>query len=403
MCPSYGRHEMDGHATLRAQLAALADRRRNASEALAALQSGADGLLAAVGGALIENADELGGEIERLQDAHAAGEPLSECWVKLEALDERAQELFGEYLALAEGAWARRHSVDSGMCTLADALLEELEGRLRVGWDRFTIPAESEFFGRLAQVVRVRVPTLGLWDLPLVVHELGHFAAERLEDRQREGYIERVVTPLRDFLDEAADRSDADWAFTHEYIADAFATYALGLAYPYACVLLRFEPTGAREPGYTHPAPAARVELMFGLLDLMDGAGTGMTKFGKRAATLREVWEQTLAGVAEAPDGNGESDPPPVQRLFDMLQQTRPSGGYGTFHRAQALAPRIAQAAPDAPAAAAVPPETTMADVVNAAWLARVDAWDGGEATAQRIRQSATRLCEQLLERGAGS
>ncbi len=387
---------MDGHATFLAQLVALAARRRAAHEALLTLQSQADSLLAGVGRALIDDAVELGSAIDRLTDQHAQGEPLADCWSELDRLRVRAQELFGEYLALAEGAWARGRGVDGGMCSLADALIAELDDRLHLGWDRFTIPADSEFFGQLAQVVRVRVPTLGVWDIPLVAHELGHYAAERLEDTVREGYVRRVVTPLRDLLDEAAEKSDAEWAVTHEYIADAFATYALGIAYPYACVLLRFDPTRARVPGYTHPASAARVELMFGLLERMDAAGDGLSKYGKRAATLQALWQQALAAVGPEAAGDGTSGEPPVQKLFDLLRQTRPAGSYATFHRAQSLAPRIAEAAPAPPEPAAVPPQTTMVDVINAAWLARMDSLDAGEATTERIRQSATELCEQL-------
>jgi hypothetical protein len=136
---------MNAQAPLRAQLVTLANHCRGANATLVALQGEGDGLIDQVGRSLRKQIGELAAEIEDVGNQLAAGKGLSEGWARLSELGAQAQEVFGEYLALAEGAWARRRGVDDGMCRLADALIGELDTRLRLGWDRFTIPADSEF------------------------------------------------------------------------------------------------------------------------------------------------------------------------------------------------------------------------------------------------------------------
>ena len=89
--------------------------------------------------------------------------------------------LFEESLALVEGALVRGAKLDNGLCQIADALLDELRTKADVAWGRFTILAEGEFFGEMAQIIRLRFPEVSIWNLPIAAHEFGHFVGPELK------------------------------------------------------------------------------------------------------------------------------------------------------------------------------------------------------------------------------
>ena len=101
-------------------------------------------------------------------------------WNTLGSYEKESSTLFGECLAFLQAARARGHDVNADLCEIADALLDELARLTEIGWNRFTVLSTEEFFRDLAQIIRLRFPFSGIWDLPVAAHEFGHFVAGRL-------------------------------------------------------------------------------------------------------------------------------------------------------------------------------------------------------------------------------
>jgi hypothetical protein len=387
---------MDATSSFGAQLSALRRRQRDAEQALALLAGLRPSLAANIRpgfeNAMARIADDARALARRGPEAKA---PV-ERWADLRKARGEADELFAECLALAEGVWAREQGLDGDLCVLADALAGEIGSAMELRWDRLTVPADREFYVDAAQVIRVKLPTAGIWDLPLVAHEFGHFAAERLEVVERHRFIRPHSNPFRDLIGRAADRGEQSWSFAQEYFADAFATYAIGPAYAYTCVLLRFDPVGAHRNAGLHPAPATRVQLMLGVLARMDAERIGLVPFGKRAEKLADLWHATLVDAGEA--GSLASEDAELvgdlaDELVGLLMRHRRAAAYDSFDRAQGLSRTLG----DRRAAAATASGDRIADVLNAAWLARIDAWESATRT-DAIAVDAAALCRRIAD-----
>ena len=94
-----------------------------------------------------------------LRDQLDAGASLDTAWDELEAIRADSLPVFSESLALLEGALARTICLDLGLCAIADALLREVSRLCERPWDRFTILADGEYFGNVAEIVRIRFRT----------------------------------------------------------------------------------------------------------------------------------------------------------------------------------------------------------------------------------------------------
>jgi hypothetical protein len=57
-----------------------------------------------------------------------------------------------------------------------------------------------------------------------------------------------------------------------EHFCDAFATWTIGPAYPFACVYLRFDPAEADYETLTHPSPLKQMYVMLRLVRGMESA-----------------------------------------------------------------------------------------------------------------------------------
>ena len=104
-----------------------------------------------------------------------------------------------------------------------------------------SLPAPGEYVDLLSDVIRVRFPGGSVWDLPIAVHELGHFAAGRLRpDRRSRTSVEDII---------ARERADKRYLgyFADELFADTFATFVAGPSYAYTCMTTRFTPQSAYE------------------------------------------------------------------------------------------------------------------------------------------------------------
>jgi hypothetical protein len=176
---------------------------------------------------------------------------------------KKGEDLVAETLAFVGGAAVRHYGLDEGITSLALGWLDKLStdaGLSKVG---VVIPASSEFTGMLTQVVRLKMPSDGIWALPVSVHEYGHFVASILERREDAGGIPRTVVPVERLLHDWGAEHELPRLYWHghELFADAVATAVTGPAHPDYCLRYRFDPARADESTPTHPAPARRMRL----------------------------------------------------------------------------------------------------------------------------------------------
>jgi hypothetical protein len=191
-------------------------------------------------------------ERKRLEDRLSAGPPPGGSWNWLGDLESDVSRLAQEAMSLLGGVNIRQRGLDGGLCQMADALVASVSDQLQLAPPP-TIPAPEEFIDLLSDVIRVRYPGGSVWDLPVVVHELGHYVAHRLGAGGPRG---AVVDGL--LCREQAKLPANLGAFAEELFADTFATYVAGPAYGYSCLIRRLAPLDVNKDGSLHPATNKR-------------------------------------------------------------------------------------------------------------------------------------------------
>lgn len=280
------------------------------------------------------------------------------------------ETIVAETLAFLGGASARMLEFDDGIAALAQAWLDRLSGQAQLNRVAVVIPAAAESAGMETQIVRLKVPTHGVWGLPVAVHEYGHFVASELKRRQTEGGVPHQVAPVESLLHAAGaggeerDGVPALYWQGHELFADAVASAVTGPAYLRYCLRYRFDPSLAHEPEATHPSPAVRVRMQLAVLNELaadDESGYLRTEVDD----LAKAWE---ASVAEAAPRASEPDSELDKLAEQVLEVVRQSPTlklirYQGHGGARALADQVSFDAD--------PSEHGVPHVLNAAWVRR--------------------------------
>lgn len=290
----------------------------------------------------------------RRMAADPAHYSLAECWDVFRPTLVACQPLLAEALAVLEGALARSEGLDDGFCDAADQLVAEISQYALNTWTTFTILYEGELYSTLADVIRIRYPSAGVWDLPIAAHECGHFISRKVwvrdaTDSSRDAFQDFLIanhaepgSPLRNHL--------------NEYFADVFATFALGLAYAFSA-LLRFDASRPDEEGETHPSPAKRAYVILQTLEWMDRQSVERP-FAGLIQELRSQWQPPHPKTCVELDDYLDSLHPMIERNFRLAR-------YETWSEAAALAYKVSEG----PQAAQ---GFSVRDMLNAAWLARI-------------------------------
>jgi hypothetical protein len=279
------------------------------------------------------------------------------------------QNLIEETLAFLGAAAARKIGLDQGITTLAMSWLDQLSAALDLPPVAVVIPATTEVTGMTSSVVRLRIPSDGVWGLPVAVHEYGHFVAAHLTRRQQVENVTRTVMPVEDLLHGAGTKHGTDtedsrpvlYWHGHELFADAFAAATAGPAYTHYCLRYRFLPTDKATA--THPSSARRVRIQLAVLDALAGADdTGY--LSAELTDLRARWTGDLANAEVPPDIPADSDLDRLERDIVSLalgDATLKRIHYGDHLSAYALAE----------AGLHDDRQPSAVHVINAAWRAR--------------------------------
>jgi hypothetical protein len=326
-------------------------------------------------------AQALAGRSDRLamvaESLSSSGTAKPADWQALADARTILDPIFSELHAFLQAAEARRAERDGGLLRLADALLDEL-GDADVFKARITVLADREYFGSLAEMIRIKFPDTTIWTLPVVAHEFAHFLVTslRVDDRGAKDY------PFERILDRAGNQ--AARRRLEELVADVCAAYLVGPAYAFTCVLLRWEPV-ERQPLSTHPVAEVRVDAVLRTLSAFSPVDAVSDPYRGPVEFIRSAWNAIPRPPADATDAAAPDRSlleAAFEPLADLLRTWLPHVRYESFREAARLAPLLRADTDGVPDGA-----WSLADVLNAAWLARLQARadDGGATDARTV------------------
>ena len=282
-----------------------------------------------------------------------------QAWKEYEkGIYKKSQELFDDYVEFLSGLALRDTGFDNKVCQIADYLIckckvEDLDHTL-------TIPTRQEAVTKtLARIIRLGFPEWTIWTLPLTAHEFGHVLAD--ENNELKAFINQKVPN---------DESKLKYHM-QDYVADIFATYSMGPAYACAAILLRFNPLLAYVEGDKNAADANRALVVFTLLDWMKSISSEYTFI---INTLKEEWSTALQqaeplGTLETQNENPWEDW--VRDITRILKSQAKGIQYSPegWSRAKKLGDQLLNAEIKEISLGTA----DMRDVLNAAWLCRIE------------------------------
>lgn len=285
----------------------------------------------------------------------------------LAKLTKATDRVVREAFALAAGVLARSQGLDGGACAEADSLIAELAGVVDARLARPTVPGETEFLNRAADVIRRRLPDHGVWDLPVMAHEFGHVLAAHL----------KLYDPVEDKILDLGQAVLGGWPDCagvqgEELFCDLLATYAMGPSYACAMLLHRLNPIAATapDPGSTHPPDAVRAAVVLGVLTLLTKGEPDDSRYRTTCDHLGVAWRelQQLAPETALTPEQSDGVMTQVRLVLNFLsQQLKPLRYEWPSAEIRELAEALkANRAPN------VGDDYRIRDVLNAAWRLRV-------------------------------
>jgi hypothetical protein len=297
----------------------------------------------------------------------STGSSVTDRWDATMECARRLDALSAELLPVAEGALARAAGLDNGLCALGQRLLDDIGGKT-VPWNRIVIPAAREETSNRLWVVGLPLLDSSPWYLPIMVHELGHFAATRLEDQYSQRLGEKLLDgSWRERPGVAADTLTAlTYKHAQELFADVFAAYCAGPAFA-AALMTRAVPVRAWDAGSDHPSWGARMlavlRALGRLADLVPAVAQNLSWITGLVADEWQAARQAV-GLAEIPAALGRTVDAFTDGAVEVMELTGSAAlfrGEGVLETGEQLQDGIS---PDGRA--------DMLTVLNAAWAERL-------------------------------
>jgi hypothetical protein len=317
-------------------------------------------------------------------------------WEALEPPRNDAAKLRKEVFALVQGVLFNEATLDGRLVEVARHLLAGLSRRSNL--EDVVVPTvspESESLNRTLELVRLRIPSQAVWELPICVHEFGHHVARALgaarSERNDKSPIEVYLKGEAAFEAQFSDSTpEVAQSRLQELFADAYATYAVGPAYPIACITCRIPADRVTRATASHPSWLRRVYLMAATLDAMSET-TGLERYRMAAdQRVRPLWRQ-LASDALPDEGMCAYLTEMARRIVtDLLgrhaaAELRYAGG----DQVRAITSLLAQGQ----GSAELPSGTVVAHVLNAAWAWRLEHSDDMGRLGETVNAHALGYC----------
>lgn len=332
---------------------------------------------------------------------------LKEAWRDYAEIYDQCQKFFGECLEVIGGLAFRGSGLEERLYQVADELVRNCasESTNLVESVAPIVPALPEtLIKTMARIIGLRFPEWTIWTLPFTAHELGHVVI--CEDDYLRGFIKQWVG---EWANEGAERQAENHLL--EFSADAFATYTMGPAYACAVILLRFNPLAAGLDQDESPGDARRAHVVFTMLERMNGEAGVADPYGGVVESLREYWGAILKGAGQ-PDKLEDPEAERLKKLVDgiwdqfgeWLYPTAkyPAGGDSGWLVAEKwYRTWLGQLKEGHPLDIEdVSGRNALRDVLNAAWLCRLEYLDQPQETAniEKFAEAAQKLCEAIIE-----
>jgi hypothetical protein len=269
-----------------------------------------------------------------------------------------------------------------GAGAAADRLLAELADRTGI-----TVPPITgmefelgwETLAPLIELVRLRFPGAGVWDLPILAHEFGHYAlgnppaVDHSDLRMFRDVQVRLVQELKHgsvmphCMGIEAD-DDRYRQCAEELMADVFATFTIGPAYPQCCIALRVPAAELDLTDERHPPWPFRVTAMIETLQRM----ADLSRDGRFLRVVKDDVQALWQVVSGGPGSDlSEADLYRLQQWIRDITSALQNVSelmYDDGRRAGQIVDLL-----DDPGEGMLPPGTTVAHVLNAAWKWRLD------------------------------
>lgn len=349
---------------------------------------------------------------QRRNKIAASGNAGKNVWSEVKS--STSASLLDECLLYLQAARSRSIDGVGDLCEITDVLFEEIAGKAKnLPWESFSVFAAGDSFDVLKQIVRVRFPLSGVWDIPVAVHEFGHFLAGQLRHQAADGssYLAFQEHKRSFVAPQTAEQtgpdgqpanpaaqspaSGIDWrAWLDEIFADVFATFAAGPAFACSSLLFRFDPSSAQEKSDTHPPFCMRAHVILGTLRRCNNEGPQKGNLGPIIEILASSWSSAckaagrLAEIAEVDrvwiDGQ-------ISNLYDMLKADAGGLRFGQWQDAQEKSSWLVKIPQETP-------EFTLLELLNAAWFARLSPNSKPDALNDNFIKLARRKTESYAK-----
>jgi hypothetical protein len=158
-------------------------------------------------------------------------------------------ELLDEALLYLQAAHSRQSDSTRDLCEIVDQLFGEIGNSIPyISWKSYSVFSAEDSFDKLTDVIRVRYPISAAWDIPITVHEFGHYVSDKILTKSINGAAQQTIRQYilteatRNVAKPNADSGIVWTVWLEEMFADIFATLTLGPAFGYSSILLRFDP-----------------------------------------------------------------------------------------------------------------------------------------------------------------
>lgn len=284
--------------------------------------------------------------------------------------------------------------------------------RLIMSWQQstfgplsITMPASEDTHARqLWWVLRVRFPEWSVWAVPYAIHTYWYLAWAKVQELRPGELNARLDEWVKEDIEAGRVNPEGKEKARQQLegqvrvlLADAYATHTMGPAYACAAIFLRFDMSTACEA--SDPPSTHRAHLILRMLEqaapapgpILMGSSKGLP------ARLRETWIKMLDSAGRSADlvAHDQERLEKILRLArDVIQnQFMPTARY---RHDDAYNDIILQQVNDPDPELRLPADS-LALVLNAAWLCRLDHPERkGELTT-----AANRLCDLVLRPGA--
>ncbi|WP_019868603.1 hypothetical protein [Methylovulum miyakonense] len=315
-------------------------------------------------------------------------------WDKFsKTIDKVNESIFAEYIEFLGGLAMRDRGFDEDISQIADGLIR-IYSSTRDNIDPIAIPTREQAVNiSLTRVIRVTFPDWSIWTLPSTAHEFWHvMAQDELKDR-----LQLALRKL------TGNKKDTIQPYFYNCLADAFATYTMGPAYPYYAIFLLLSPCSPYTAKSTDAADDIRVYAMCQMLACMDSKESALElPYAKVRACLDKVWADAIAETSAKPTEKQktriEQDKKRACELVKTLWEVLLKSSYPLFtsdvwRTIEPWATLLRNGKVDE---IQVPQGAELRHVLNAAWLARVDPMRNPDVD---ITAAAKNLANRINER----